>query len=127
MDSFRIFNSKRIPHGTCAYHADMQGHILRKDDPDVEGSPVHGNCHCQILSVTVFLPETAIEDGLDGVDFYLFTRQYLPDNYLTQDEAKHLGWKRWLGNLWAVLPGAVIGGGQYKNRDDRLPGKPGRI
>ena len=64
---------------------------------------------------------------MDGVDYYLFTHHCLPNNYLTQSEAKLLGWVNWKGNLWDVLPGAVIGGRQYKNRDGRLPNKPGRI
>ena len=116
-----------ISPGTCAYCANMQSHILRKDDPGVEWPPVHEHCHCQILSVAAFPSGTATEDGVDGVDFYLFTHHCLPDNYLTQNEANLLGWVNWKRNLWDVLPGAVIGGGQYKNRDGRLPSKPGRI
>ena len=116
-----------ISPGTCAYCADMQGHILRKDDPSVEWPPVHENCHCQILPVTAFPAGTATEDGLSGVDYYLFTRHCLPENYMTQDEAKLRGWKRWLGNLWDVLPGVIIGGDQYYNWDGRLPQALGRI
>ena len=112
---------------TCAYCADMQGHILRKDDPNIEWPPIHENCHCQILPLTAFPAGTATEDGLVGVDYYLFTHSCLPDNYITQNEAKRQGWINWKGNLWGVLPGAVIGGEQYKNRDGRLPNKPGRI
>ena len=116
-----------ISPGTCVYCAAMQGHILQKDHPDVRWPPVHKNCHCQILSVTAFPSGTATEDGLDGVDYYLFTHYCLPDNYLTQNEAKLLGWVNWKGNLWDVLPGAIIGRDQYKNRDGRLPSKPGQI
>ena len=116
-----------ISPGTCAYCADMQGHILCKDDPSVEWPPVHENCHCQILPVTAFPAGTATEDGLSGVDYYLFTRHCLPENYMTQDEAKLRGWKRWLGNLWDVLPGVIIGGDQYYNWDGRLPQALGRI
>ena len=35
--------------------------------------------------------------------------------------------KSWLGNLADVLPGKMIGGMIYKNRDHRLSEKPGRI
>lgn len=39
---------------------------------------------------------------------------------------KH-GWKRYLGNLRKVLPGATLGGDIYKNREKKLPEKDGRI
>ena len=31
------------------------------------------------------------------------------------------------GNLWDVLPGAIIGGDIYRNIDGRLPESPGRV
>ena len=109
---------------TCAYCASHHGHILSMDDSDIIWPPVHENCHCQILSVPAFPSGTATEDGLNGVDYYLFTHHCLPDNYLTKREAQAKGWK---GNLWDVLPGAVIGGDIYRNIDGRLPKRPGRV
>ena len=35
--------------------------------------------------------------------------------------AEAAGWKRLRGNLAEVLPGKLIGGNVYKNRDHRLP------
>ena len=32
-----------------------------------------------------------------------------------------------LGNLADILPGRMIGGDKYKNRDGRLPDAPGRV
>lgn len=46
---------------------------------------------------------------------------------LTQKEAELRGWNKFKGDLWDVLPGVVIGGGQYKNRDGKLPDAPWRI
>lgn len=112
---------------TCAYCASHHGHILSVDDPDIIWPPVHEHCRCQVLSVPAFPSGTATEDGINGVDYYLFTHHHLPDNYLTQEEAQARGWKSWMGNLWDVVPGAVIGGSVYKNRDGRLPSKSGRI
>ena len=40
---------------------------------------------------------------------------------------KKLGWDPLLGNLADVLPGILIGGDIYKNRDKRLPDAPGRL
>jgi len=112
---------------TCAYCLDRHGHIFERNDLTVRWPPVHENCHCQIRSLTAFPSGTATEDGLDGVDHYLFIHHCLPDNYMTQEEAKLLGWKNWKGNLWDVFPGAVIGGSRYTNRDGRLPDAPWRI
>lgn len=111
---------------TCAYCASHHGHILSRKDSDIIWPPVHENCRCQILPVPAFPSGTATEDGLNGVDYYLFTHHCLPDNYMTQEEAKLRGWKRWLGNLWGVLPGVIIGGDEYYNWDGRLPQSPGR-
>ncbi len=38
-----------------------------------------------------------------------------------KDEAKKLGWRKARGNMAQVLPGKLIGGDIYKNRDGRLP------
>ena len=112
---------------TCAYCFDQDGHILSMNDPTVRWPPVHLHCHCRIYALTAFLSGTATEDGLDGVDFYLFTHHCLPENYLTQKEAELRGWDKFKGDLWDVLPGVIIGGGQYKNRDGKLPDAPWRI
>ena len=118
---FSIITSK-----TCVYCASHHGHILSMDDSDIIWPPAHDNCRCQILPVPAFPSGTATEDGLNGVDYYLFTHHCLPDNYMTQEEAKLRGWKRWIGNLWDVLPGVIIGGDEYYNWDSRLPQRPGR-
>ena len=46
---------------------------------------------------------------------------------LQKKEAKKLGWNPLLGNLAEVLPGILIGGDIYKNRDKRLLDAPGRV
>lgn len=51
----------------------------------------------------------------------------LPDNYLTKQEAKDLGWDNSLGNLWDVADGMSIGGDRFGNREKLLPDENGRI
>ena len=70
---------------------------------------------------------TATDAGSNGVDLYVALHGRLPNFYLTQDEAKERGWKKWLGNLADVLPGILIGGDIYGNRDYRLPEAIGRV
>lgn len=51
----------------------------------------------------------------------------MPSNYLRKKKAQQLGWEPLLGNLAQELPGMMIGGDKYKNRDKRLPDTPGRV
>lgn len=112
---------------TCEYCASMNGHILAKNDPRIVGIPVHPNCRCYVEAVIAILAGTATSDGVNGVDWYVTTYGTLPDNYLRKKEAQKLGWEPLLGNLADKLPGVLIGGDRYKNRDGRLPDAPGRV
>jgi len=51
---------------------------------------------------------------------------YLPDNYITKDQAKGMGWKQKQGNLSEAAPGKSIGGDIYQNREGLLPRAEGR-
>lgn len=112
---------------TCGYCASQHGCILAPNDPSVIWPPVHERCRCRVISMVAFPAGTATENGENGVDRHLFLHDSLPKNYVTQYEAKLMGWRPWKGNLWEVLHGAVIGGDIYKNRDGRLPDAPGRV
>ena len=57
----------------------------------------------------------------DDVAEYLYLYEHLPDNYITKNEAKKLGWNSSKGNLWDVAPGKVIGGDTFGNREGLLP------
>lgn len=71
------------------------------------------------------------EDGQytarDDVAAYLHAYGHLPNNYLTRDQAKALGWSSKKDNLAAVAPGCAIGGDSFGNREGLLPGKDGRV
>ena len=47
--------------------------------------------------------------------------------YVSKKEAKQFGWNGLKGNLSTIAPGKIIGGSVYQNRDQHLPGAPGRI
>ncbi len=112
--------------GICPVCLMMNGKILPKDDPLVMEFPIHPNCKCTLDTLMAIAAGTATNAGASGVDWYIAVHGRLPDNYLTQKEAKKLGWKKALGNLDVVLPGKLIGGDIYRNWDGRLPTKPGR-
>lgn len=52
-----------------------------------------------------------------------FVKEYgeLPDCYITKQEARAGGWVASEGNLCDVLPGKVIGGDSFGNREKKLP------
>lgn len=75
--------------------------------------------------------ETALsEDGQystrDEVALYLHLYEHLPDNYITKEEARKLGWDNSAGNLWDVAPGMSIGGDRFGNYEGLLPEEDGR-
>ncbi len=57
---------------------------------------------------------------------YLKENHRLPDYYITKKEARRAGWKPEKGNLCEVLPGKIIGGDIFTNRQNAVPDKKGR-
>ena len=104
----------------------MNGHILAKNDSRIAAIPVHPNCRCYVEAVETIVAGTATSDGTNGVDLFVAPYGKLPNNYLGKKNAQKMGWDPKQGNLAEVLPGMLIGGDRYKNRDGRLPDAPGR-
>ena len=73
------------------------------------------------------LPAIA-EDGsynsMEDVSLYLHTYDHLPDNYITKQEARDLGWSG--GSVERYAPGCAIGGDRFGNREGLLPSEKGR-
>ncbi|WP_412674975.1 ribonuclease domain-containing protein [Aneurinibacillus aneurinilyticus] len=65
--------------------------------------------------------------GYEEVAQYIRDHGHLPDNYITKNEARKLGWDAQKGNLNKVAPGKSIGGDVFGNREKKLPSKKGRI
>ena len=62
-----------------------------------------------------------------GVDAYYAQHGTLPSRYLTKAQAEALGWRQKKGNLGQLLPGTVIGGDIYRNKNGKLPHAPDRV
>ena len=60
----------------------------------------------------------------EDVALYLHTYGHLPNNYVTKDEARSLGWEG--GSVEKYVPGLAIGGDPFGNREGLLPEKTGR-
>ena len=73
--------------------------------------------------------DSAVTEGeyyydLEHVVLYLDRYGVLPDNYITKDEARALGWEG--GSVEAYREGAAIGGDRFGNREGLLPEQTGR-
>ncbi|MBR0025520.1 MAG: ribonuclease [Clostridia bacterium] len=68
------------------------------------------------------------EDGWyyskEDVALYLYTYGRLPDNFITKNEARDLGWEG--GSVEKYAPGCAIGGDKFGNREGILPKASGR-
>ena len=61
----------------------------------------------------------------DQVALYINEYGRLPQNFITKDEARALGWQS--GGLERYAPGKCIGGDVFGNREGLLPEKAGRV
>ena len=62
----------------------------------------------------------------EDVAEYLVLYEHLPDNFITKNQARDLGWDSSKGNLWDVAPGMSIGGDRFGNYEGLLPDADGR-
>ncbi len=73
-------------------------------------------------------PQAIAEDGSytskEDVSLYLYTYGRLPDNFMTKDEARALGWEG--GGLDDYAYGKCIGGDRFGNYEGLLPEQAGR-
>ena len=68
----------------------------------------------------LYLPEEGeYYYDLENVVLYIEYYSELPDNYITKDEARALGWKG--GTPERYLEGSAIGGDRFGNREGLLP------
>ena len=73
---------------------------------------------------TVQLDEEEWYYSAEDVALYLHTFGHLPNNYITKDEARSLGWEG--GSVEKHAPGLAIGGDSFGNREGLLPEQKGR-
>ena len=74
---------------------------------------------------TESLDENGSYDSKEDVALYLRTYGELPDNYITKDEARDLGWNG--GSVERYAPGMCIGGDRFGNQEGLLPKANGRV
>ena len=113
---------------SCRYCVEQHGKIFDISILDNKTEiQAHPNCKCVYVSMRTKLVGTATDLGIDGVDMFIADYGYLPEYYVNKETAYKAGWKTIKKNLSAVLPGKVIGGDIYGNKNSKLPSSPGRI
>lgn len=65
------------------------------------------------------LDEDGTYNSAEDVSLYLYTYGHLPENYITKNEARDLGWSG--GSAEKYAPGYAIGGDKFGNREGVLP------
>lgn len=70
------------------------------------------------------IPKNGVYTHKDDVALYIYTYGELPDNFITKDEARDLGWPG--GGLDDYALGMCIGGDRFGNYEGLLPEAEGR-
>ena len=113
---------------TCKQCEELHGKIYLMDEYITpQPPPLHPNCKCVVVAIKAIYAGNATNQENKGADLWLKYYGVLPDYYISESEAKVLGYKRKKGNLAEVAPGKMITRGIYMNDDGHLPSKPGRI
>lgn len=72
------------------------------------------------------IDENGIYTSKDEVALYIYTYHKLPQNYITKNEAKKLGWNSSKNYVGDVAKGKSIGGDRFNNYQKILPDIKGR-
>lgn len=116
-----------IDERRCGNCERKQGKLIPVNAADVELPPIHLHCRCRVRWAEAKSIGTATKNGRQGADWWLRTYKKLPPNYISEEEAKKMGWKSSLGNLDKAAPGRMMGGKIFMNRREALPAEPRRI
>lgn len=125
--NFANWMSELLPT-SCKYCVEQHGKIFDISILDNKTEvQAHRNCKCIYVAMRTKLVGLVTDLGYEGADAYLKDFGILPDYYVSFSFAEDAGWRSKKGNLDKVLPGKMIGGDIYKNKDGKLPQSPGRI
>lgn len=72
------------------------------------------------------IDENGTYTSKDEVALYIYTYHKLPQNYITKNEAKKLGWNSSKNYVGDVAKGKSIGGDRFGNNEKHLPVVKGR-
>ncbi len=117
----------RIDPKRCLRCEKKHGKIYAADEMIREKPPLHPYCRCVIKAMSAIMAGRATEKGKNGADWWLKYQGKLPNYYITETEAKKIGFHPKGGNLAQVAPGKILTKGEYSNKNGHLPSVPERI
>ena len=109
----------------CIICAKNHGCIWLITEIPLPEPPVHPNCRCIIEPMQAIKAGTATFVYKNGADWYLKQKQSLPNNYISQQKLKSLGWRRGKP-ISSFAKGMILTKGIYHNANGHLPYAEGR-
>jgi hypothetical protein len=110
---------------TCKFCRNNHGKIIKLRQGDRQEVNAHPNCQCIYIPMRTRVAGTATAKGLNGADICLLWFKKLPSYYVTKSQARKAKWSEGY-DLSKFLPGKMIGGDPYRNKDAKLPIAPDR-
>jgi len=98
--------------------------LIESDEQPTEEIPSDVSFEESEYDYTSLVVEGEYYYDVERVVLYIHTYGELPDNYITKNEARDLGWEG--GSVEPYLEGAAIGGDYFGNREELLPEADGR-
>lgn len=116
--------SGQIPSPDAGVPAPAEDPAVPPADPDGYTGEEDGPLYETGLEAEAAPDEEGTYNSAEDVALYLACYGRLPDNYITKEEARDLGWTG--GSVEQVAPGCAIGGDRFGNREGILPAAEGR-
>ena len=113
-----LFKRKQLKNEEC-YHK-------RAENINIIKRYLHINCRCDIIPMESIEAGNATKNNNEGADYWLKYFGELPEYYVTKNKAKSLGWRQGKSPS-NYIPGKMIMGGVYHNKNGHLPDAPGRV
>lgn len=120
-------NEKKVAD-TASAKAQTAATTVIDKSKDVAGKVNNGQntaANIKANSGKLKISESEAYTDKEHVAAYINEYKKLPNNYITKNQAKKLGWQT-KGTLDKVAPGKSIGGDCYGNYEGKLPAKNGR-
>lgn len=111
---------------TCKKCVEKHGDIYKIEEIVSPCPPLHINCRCDIIVMESIIAGNATKNGKDGADYWIKYYKKLPEYYVTKEETINAGWRNGKPPR-KFIPGKMIGGDIYENKNGHLPEAPNRI
>lgn len=117
-----------IPEPTAAAVTETPAVETTAEEPESEAPAPESFTEEPVTEAPETEPAKIDEHGwfysAEEVSLYLITYGCLPENFITKEEARKLGWDG--GSVEDYAPGYAIGGDKFGNREGLLPKEKGR-